>query len=79
MRMNGLLLAESLREGTSVTQIESLESGQNKIEQAYLTVLARFPGVEESRKVLAMMEQNADFKINDLMWALIQTNEFQSL
>ena len=79
MRMNGLLLAESLRQGTSVTQIESLESGQNKIEQAYLTVLARFPGVEESRKVLAMMEQNADFKINDLMWALIQTNEFQSL
>jgi hypothetical protein len=79
MKMNGALLAESLSQGTSVAEIESLESSQAKIEQAYLTVLARLPGVEESQEVLAMMEENAEFKISDLLWALIQTNEFQSM
>jgi len=79
MKMNGPLVAESLSQGTRVAEIEALDSPKARIRLAFLSVLARPPRVEETQRLLPWANNDATLQVSDLLWALMQTSEFQSM
>jgi hypothetical protein len=78
LRMNGELVTLSLENGTTVGQIFALESAEERLEAAFLTVLGRLPLLRERASLREAAAEAAPERLQDLLWVLMQTDEFQT-
>ena len=78
LRMNGELVARSLRAGRTAQRISKLDTNAGRIDAVFLNVLGRHPRQQEQARLRQPLDSNNQDAIVDLMWALMQTTEFQS-
>jgi hypothetical protein len=78
LRMNGPLIASSLREGPAAQAISEETTPDARLDAAFLRVLGRYP-TETERAALrpTVAEANRQSAAN-VMWVLMQTTEFQT-
>jgi hypothetical protein len=78
LRMNGKLISESLHDGDTKTEIANLPTGSARLHSAYLHVLNRTPTLAERQALEPLLEEENADRVTDLMWALMQSTEFQT-
>ena len=78
LRMNGDLVTLCIENGTTVGQIAELETANERLEAAFLTVLGRLPSSSEGESLRGAAAEATTEGVKDLLWVLMQTDEFQT-
>ena len=78
MQMNGRLIARALDYGDAVAEIAGLPTPEARLERAYQRCLARSPTPDETRTLLDALSEGSVEAARDVLWALLQTTEFQT-
>lgn len=76
LRMNGELVALSLQHGTAAARIAALKTPRGRLDASFLAVLGRHPLPEEAERLRDAVGEATPASTADLLWALMQTNEF---
>jgi hypothetical protein len=77
-RMNGKLIRRALWEGRFAEHVVALEDPSDGLDWVFRQVLSRPPTADESQRFVEVCELQSTDAILDLMWALLQSSEFQS-
>lgn len=78
LRMNGQLISDSLRDGAVKNQIAALPTPAQRLDAVFLHVMNRLPTAPERLALEKEVSEASEGRIADLMWALMQSTEFQT-
>ncbi|MDH3717427.1 MAG: DUF1553 domain-containing protein, partial [Planctomycetota bacterium] len=77
-RMNGKLIRRALRKSRFAEHVVAMEDPYDGLDWIFRQVLSRPPTADESQRFVEACEMRHTDAILDLMWALLQSSEFQS-
>ena len=77
-RMNGDYINQCIDTGNTVAETLEYETAEDRLQFLFLRIYNRIPSKHEMAALLVFADSDEPSKIKDLLWAMLQSVEFQS-